>query len=73
MRVVRVLRLAWIPLVVLTVIGCGGFPMSRVQGVFGTEDGSDSIGCRVVVDGVVKAERVPNDVNAYTHCLVKAA
>jgi hypothetical protein len=35
--------------------------------------GRDSIGCRIVVDGVVKAERVPNDVHAYTHWLVKAA
>lgn len=34
---------------------------------------SDSIGCRIVVDGQVKAERISNDVNAYTHCLVKGA
>jgi len=34
---------------------------------------SDSIGCRIVVDGDVKAERVSNEVNAFTHCLVKGA
>jgi hypothetical protein len=145
MPIVRVLRRVWIPLVVLTVIGCGRFTVSRVHGIFGSEkrpayadgqvddttpfspkqviyqvfgpagtvadigyfdvnsepqqvDGarlpwslkittalpavvgdivaqgdSDSIGCRIVVDGVVKAERISNEVNAYTHCLVKGA
>jgi MmpS family membrane protein len=34
---------------------------------------SDSIGCRLVVDGEVKAERVSNEVNAFTFCLLKAA
>jgi hypothetical protein len=34
---------------------------------------SNSIGCRIVVDGVVKAERISNEVNAYTHRLVKGA
>jgi hypothetical protein len=34
---------------------------------------SDSIGCRIVVDGEVKAERVSNEVNAFTFCLLKAA
>jgi hypothetical protein len=33
---------------------------------------SDSIGCRIVVDGEVKAERISDTVNAYTHCLVTA-
>jgi hypothetical protein len=33
----------------------------------------DSIGCRIVVDGQVKAERISNEVNAYTHWLVKGA
>lgn len=145
MRIVRVLRTAWIPLVVLLVIGCGGFIVWRVHGIFGTEkrpsyvdgqvhdtkpsnpkqmiyevfgpsgtvadisyfdvnsqprqvDGarlpwslkitttspsvvgsivaqgdSDSIGCRIVVNGEIKAERISNEVNAYTHCLVKGA
>jgi Mycobacterium membrane protein len=34
---------------------------------------SDSIGCRIVVDGVVKAEKISNEVNAFTFCLLKAA
>jgi MmpS family membrane protein len=34
---------------------------------------STSIGCRIVVNGQVKAERISNEVNAYTHCLVKGA
>jgi hypothetical protein len=145
MRVVRVLPRVWIPLVVLMVIACGGFIVSRVHGIFGSEkrpsyadgqvqdtkpfnpkqviyevfgsagavaaisyfdvnsepdqvDGaclpwslkitatspavvgnivaqgdSDSIGCRIMVDGQVKAERISNEVNAYTHCPVKGA
>ena len=135
----------WIPLVILLVIGCGGFIVSRVHGIFGSEkrpsyteghvtdtkpfnpkhvmyevfgpggtvadisyfdassqpqqvDGaplpwsltmtidspavvanlvaqgdSHSIGCRIVVDGEVKAESVSNEVNAFTHCLVQGA
>jgi hypothetical protein len=142
MRIVRFVRTAWIPLVVLVVIVCGGFVVSRVHGLFGAEkrpsyadgqvdgatsfnpkqltyevfgpagtvadisyfdvnsqpqqiDGaalpwslnitansqsvvgsivaqgdSDSIGCRIVVDGEVKAEKISDEVNAYTHCLV---
>jgi Mycobacterium membrane protein len=145
MPIVRVLRRVWIPLVVLVVIGGGGFTVSRVHAIFGSEkhpayadgevddtkpfnpkqviyqlfgpagtvagigyfdvnsdpqqvDGarlpwslkitttvpavmgdivaqgdSDSIGCRIVVDGEVKAERIADEVNAYTHCLVKGA
>ena len=34
---------------------------------------SDSIGCRIVVDDVVKAEKISNEVNAFTFCLVKSA
>lgn len=34
---------------------------------------SNRIGCRIVVDGQVKAERISNEVNAYTHCLVQGA
>ena len=141
MRIVRVLRPVWIPLVVGVVIVCGGFAVSRVHSLFSAEkrpsyvaqvddagsfdpkqviyevfgsagsvadisyfdanfqpqhvDGvalpwslkiaansqsvvgsvvaqsnSDNIGCRIVVDGVVKAERISDEVYAYTHCLV---
>jgi hypothetical protein len=34
---------------------------------------SDSIGCRILIDGEVKAERISNEVNAFTFCLLKAA
>ena len=139
------LRRLWVPLVILAVMGAGGFTVSRLHGIFGSEnplsyagtrvddakpfnpkhltyevfgppgtvadisyfdvngdpqrvDGarlswslefeitaatatgnimaqgdSDSIGCRIVVDGEVKAERISNEVNAFTFCLLKAA
>jgi len=142
MRIIKVLRRVWIPLVVLLVLVCGSFAVSRVHSLFGAEkrpayvdahvddatsfdrkrmiyevfgpagsvahisyfdansqpqqvDGatlpwslkitansqsvvgsivaqsdSDSIGCRIVVDGEVRAERISDEVNAYTHCLV---
>jgi Mycobacterium membrane protein len=141
----RALRRLWIPLIILVVIGAGGFTVSRLHGVFGSEkrpsyadtrindakpydpkhltyevfgppgtvakisyfdvDGDprvvkeaslpwslkfaftqaavvgnvmaqgdgDSIGCRIVVDGEVKAERITNEVHAFTFCLLKAA
>jgi hypothetical protein len=34
---------------------------------------SDRIGCRIVVDGEVKAERISNQVSAFTYCMLKAA
>ncbi|BBY06113.1 MmpS family protein [Mycobacterium noviomagense] len=34
---------------------------------------SDTIGCRITVDGVVKDERIRNGVNAETFCIVKSA
>ena len=34
---------------------------------------SDSIGCRFVVDGVVKAQSIAHEVDASTVCLLKAA
>ncbi len=37
MWILRVLRRVWIPLVVLVVIGCGGFIVSRIHGFFGAE------------------------------------
>ena len=139
------LRRLWVPLIILVVIGAGGFTVSRLHGIFGSEkrpsyadskindakpydpkhltyevfgppgtvadisyfdvngdpqrvDGarlswslefeitaatatgnimaqgdSDSIGCRIVVDGEVKAERISNEVNAFTFCALKAA
>jgi hypothetical protein len=34
---------------------------------------SDSIGCRILVDGVVKDEKITHEVSAFTFCLLKAA
>jgi len=34
---------------------------------------SDTIGCRIIVDDEVKAEKVSNQTNAFTSCLLKAA
>ncbi len=34
---------------------------------------SDSIGCRFVVDGVIKAETIAHEVDACAVCLLKAA
>lgn len=142
----RILKRLWIPLVVLMVVGAGGFAVSRLHGIFGSEKrplyvdsnaaesrlpynpkqltyevfgppgtvaeisyfdvnaepqhitgaslpwslqfalseassvgnvmaqgDSDSIGCRIVVDGEVKAERISNQVSAFTSCTLKAA
>lgn len=44
-----------------------------VMGNIVAQGNSDSIGCRITVDGKVRAERVSNEVNAYTYCLVKSA
>jgi Mycobacterium membrane protein len=143
--VVRVLGRVWIPLVVLLVIGLGGYVVSDLRGTFGAEKrpsysgsdikdnetfrpkqlvyevfgpagtvadisyfdvdsqpqqvegaslpwsltitsnspsvvgsivaqgNNDSIGCRIVVDGDVKVERISNEVKAFTHCLLVAA
>jgi hypothetical protein len=44
-----------------------------VMGNLVAQGDSDSIGCRITVDDEVKAERVSNEVNAYTFCVVKSA
>ena len=141
----RVLERLWIPLVIVMVIGLGGFTVWRIHGIFGSEkrpaysdsatddskpfnpkrltyevfgppgtvadisyfdvnadprsvDGaklpwalkltttspavmgnivaqgnSNTIGCRIVVDDVVKAERISREVNAFTYCVLKGA
>jgi hypothetical protein len=33
----------------------------------------DSLGCRIVVDGAVKAEKITHEVKAFTFCMLKAA
>ena len=47
--------------------------LPAVMGNIVAQGNSDSLGCRITIDGVVKAERISNEVNAYTYCLVKAA
>lgn len=47
--------------------------LPAVMGNIVAQGDSDSIGCRIVVDGAVKAERISNEVHAYTYCLVKSA
>lgn len=142
--ILRFLRRLWIPLVILVVIAVGGFTVSRLHGLFGSEkspsyadtkvdnktynpqhlryevfgppgtvalisyfdnNGSpqhvagvnlpwslefavtaatgigsvsaqgdtDSIGCRILLDGVVKAEKITHEVSAFTSCMLKAS
>lgn len=143
--IIGLLKRLWIPLLVLVVVVAGGFTVSRLHGIFGSEKrtaysdtraadskpfdpkqmvyevfgapgtianisyfdeqtepryitdislpwtlqfdignataigslmaqgDSDNIGCRITVDGEVKAEKVSNNVNAFTSCLLKAA
>ena len=140
----RLLRKAWMPLVILTVVAIGAFAVDRLHGVFGkteltragsglandaapfnpktvvyeimgpegavatvnylnldaepqiardvtlpwtltltttapaaaanivAQGDSDTIGCRITVDGVVKDERWSNGVSAQTFCIVKS-
>lgn len=44
-----------------------------VVGSIVAQGDSASIGCRIVVNGEVKAEKISEEVNAYTHCLVTDA
>ena len=133
----------WIPLVILTVIGAGGWTVSRLHGVFGAEERplyadirvggtssfnakhmmyevfgppgtvasisyfdvdadprrveearlpwsvefasteatalagvsaqgtGDSLGCRILVDGVVKAQKITHEASAFASCKLK--
>lgn len=141
----KVLGRLWVPLVILAVVVAGGFAVSRLHGIFGSdkqlsysdtrpEDSkpfnpkhiryevfgapgtvadisyfdvngdpqhlkgadlpwtlefavttatsisnvvaqgdSDSIGCRILVDNVVKAEKTSNETSAFAFCILKAA
>jgi hypothetical protein len=46
---------------------------AAVMGSLVAQGNSDSIGCRILVDDVVKAERISHEVSAFTFCLVKSA
>ncbi|CAM4144317.1 hypothetical protein MB901379_00658 [Mycobacterium basiliense] len=47
--------------------------LAAVMGNLVAQGNTNSIGCRITVDGKIKAERISNEVNAYTYCLVKSA
>lgn len=46
---------------------------ATVLGNLAAQGDSNSIGCRITVDDVIKAERISNSVDAFTYCLVKSA
>lgn len=43
------------------------------MGSVAAQGDSDSIGCRIVLDGVVKAENATHEVSAFTSCMLKAS
>jgi hypothetical protein len=52
------------------------FPITAAAGIgsIAAQGDSDSIGCRIVVDDEVKAEKITtHEVSAFTSCLLKAA
>lgn len=143
--IVKLLGRLWIPLLILAVLTAGGFTVSRLHGIFGSEKrqsyadtrvkdskpfnpkhlkyevfgapgtvadisyfdvnadpqhingvtlpwsmdlsttlpsivgnvvaqgDTDTIGCRIIVDGTVKSEKVSHEVNAFTYCVLTAA
>jgi hypothetical protein len=145
LKIFGILKRLWIPLLVVVVVVTGGFAVSRLRAVFGTDNrasyadtknndtkpfnpkhvtyevfgapgtmasisyfdvnadpqhiqsaslpwtldfavtgnsavgsvvaqgDSNTIGCRIMVDGKVKAEKTSNEVNAFTSCLLKSA
>ncbi|MGB7109403.1 MAG: MmpS family transport accessory protein, partial [Mycobacterium sp.] len=46
---------------------------ASVVGNLVAQGNSNTLGCRIVVDGVVKAEKVSHEVNAFTFCVLKGA
>jgi Mycobacterium membrane protein len=46
---------------------------ASVMGNIVAQGNSDTIGCRIVVDDVVKAEKISHEVNAFTFCVLKGA
>jgi hypothetical protein len=46
---------------------------AAVLGSLVAQGDTNSIGCRILVDGQVKAERISHEVNAFTYCRVKGA
>lgn len=50
-----------------------GITAASVVGNLVAQGTANSIGCRIIVDGEVKAERTSEGVNAFTFCVLKAA
>jgi hypothetical protein len=46
---------------------------ASVVGNIVAQGNSNSLGCRIIIDDVVKAERVTNEVTAFTYCVLKGA
>lgn len=46
---------------------------AAVMGNVVAQGNSNSIGCRIIVDDVVKAEKISHEVNAFTYCVLKGA
>lgn len=44
-----------------------------VMGNIVAQGNSNSIGCRIWVDGAVKAEKISDETNAFTYCVLKGA
>ena len=47
--------------------------MTMVSGSLVAQGDGDTIGCRIIVNGDVKAEKVSHEAHAFTNCLVKGA
>jgi len=47
--------------------------LATIVGNIVAQGDGDSIGCRIVIDGVVKAEKTVHETNAFTFCVLKAA
>ena len=46
---------------------------ASVVGNIVAQGNSNTLGCRIIIDDVVKAEHVSNEVNAFTYCVLKGA
>ena len=46
---------------------------ASVMGNIVAQGNGNTIGCRITVDDVVKAEQVSHEVNAFTFCVLKGA
>lgn len=51
------------------------FPITAAAGLgnIAAQGDGDSIGCRILVDGAVKDQKIVDEVHAFTYCLLKAA